>query len=566
MTLPDGDTPLPGIPTGARLVQLRKRRKQPLAGKGETVVAVLAENFKPLQGHNVGIFLDGMFIVVDADDFSHPHLLNFLERLPVTWTQTTPKGRHYLYRVPVGYQGTNLDKSHLGWGDIKTKGYIVAPGCAVDDAGPGHPAGSYVLQDARDPSPAPDWLLEMAREKGPSEAQERDGEERDRILDGERDNTLTAIAGALRRQGFAESALAAMLGAIVDSGVVEQPPGREVTAEDIERIARSIARKPVGPTDPKLVLIPKGWEVAENISLDEQVTGWIMPGFIPAVGLAIVYGDGKIGKSSWAAYLAAQETKKGKRVIFIPSGEETFQQFVRKAHLSGAVLGNIICYPAEANFMLPKSVEHLAEGIDFWTGTSLIYIDALYSHFSDTPGLHAGERARHNLKALAQMAIDKQVCVLGTIHENVTGGMMGSREMRNVARALVHAKRNPGGDFTVWSKGTNSVACDYGVSFPGVAVPSLDSSGKPIVFVDLFGTEIPQATWVLRQGEKVGQDDSTITVDQITVSPKDQISAYLLDNPNDSNRQIAEALGIPKGTVDRYAAQIRASSLTASPS
>ena len=546
-----------GIPKGALLVQLKRRRKQPDAARGQSVVAVLASDFVPKTGQNIGIFLDGNFVAVDIDEPDHPNLAEWLDKLPDTWQQVTPKGRHLLYRVPVGFIGTNLDKSHIGFGDIKTKGYIVAPGSEVESAGPGHPAGRYVLTHDRDPAPAPAWLLARLRVDGPREALARGGAERDAILDGERDNALVALAGAMRRQGYSESAMAAMLGAIVESGVVEQPPGREVTDLDVARIAQSIARKPVGEFTPEIAFLPAQWETNEHVKQPEPLE-WIMPGFIPAVGLTVLYGDGKIGKSSFASLIAANVTKKNKIAVFIGSGEETFEQFAYRANLSGALPGLIVSWPASVLFALPKSIAVLEESIKMLKTVAFVYIDALYAHFSDTPGLHAGERARANLQALALMAINQNISVLGTIHENKSGDILGSKEMRNVARSLIHATRKEHDDFVIRSKGSNGFASDFGVSFPGKAVPLFDHNNKPVVFTDLFGEVHPQVTWVLELGKKIGATES-ISVDDISLRPEQAILEYLLANPAASNSVISQALNIPLRTVQRYAQTCRQS-------
>lgn len=515
-----------GIPKGARLVQLRDRRKAPATSTGH-LAAVLAEDFVPL-GQNIGIVLDEAFLAVDIDEPGHPQAQEWLAKLPATWQQTTPKGRHLLFRTPVGWRGTNLHKDQVGFGDVKTLGYIVAPGSAVDDAGPGHPAGQYRLVDAREPAPAPSWLLGLLERSEAAQSAPAGGPpvEREAIRDGERDNELASIAGFLRSKGFSESAMASMLTGIVQSGAVEQPAGREVTDKDIARIARSIAKKAPGQPGLTGAFLPEEWITGAEVPAVPPAIDWILPGFVPDKGLTILYGDGKIGKSSWAKWLAARVTKTGKGVVFIGSGEETFEDFVQGARLCGANHDLLFKLPNPERFWLPQSVGLLEQALEYLGNTALVYIDAIYSHFAQSEGQNTAERARSRLRALAEMSIAQNVAVLGTIHENAAGGMLGSREMRNVARSVIHAKRKKDGEFTIWGKGANGFQVDYGVRFPGTPVPVVDpETGAQRTFVDLFGDTHAQSTWVLSLGEKVGGDEeneiaSTIALDTIEPGSK----------------------------------------------
>jgi hypothetical protein len=495
-------------PKGAKLVQLRDGRKRPATSTGH-LAGVVGDDFVPL-GQNVGIVLDGQFVLVDADR-AVPE--DWAVRLPTTWKQKTPRGTHWIYRLPPGFQGTNA--KWVG-GDIKTLGYAVAPGSYIDprhEENAGHPGGEYRLLNAREPAPAPQWLLDLcARPSGQEHAATATlGDERDFIPDGERDNELTRLAGFLHGPlRLSEDGIRAALMAVLESGAVEQPPGREKTHTDAARIARSIARKPVG--EAALGLLPEHWRTGDEVPEHPELMDWVLPGFVPGHGLTIMYGDGKVGKSTWVAWLAARVTRDGLRVLFIPSGEETFEQFVTKARLAGAHDGALICWPTEVPFILPKSVADLERGISMLSGGSdvpsvgLVYIDALYSHFGEGTGENEAVRARSRLRALAQAAIEGRFAVLGTIHENASGGLLGSREMRNVARSLIHATRREGGDLIIRSKGSNSYAPDYGVSFPGTAVPILTPDGKPFVFEDIFGEKIEQANWVVALGEKIEPD------------------------------------------------------------
>jgi hypothetical protein len=530
VAFPEDGRPEGWAPKGARLVQLREGRKRPATSHGH-LSGVIADDFVAL-GQNIGIILDGMFALVDTDRPGQSE--EWDAKLPQTWMQATPRGVHRLYRVPQGFEGSGQVKWAAG--EVKARGYAVAPGSWIDpnhEENSGHPGGHYRLLDARDPVLAPQWLLDvLTYSDSPQRAKESIlvGDERDFIPDGERDNALTEIAGFLRRKGFSESALSTSLCALVESGLVEQPPGREITDHDCERIARSIAHKPVGEAE--VVLLPAEWRTGADVDDFPEVVDWLLPGFVPSVGLTLLYGDGKVGKSKWAAWLAAHVTKTGQSVVFIASGEETFKQFVDTTRLCGGIVELVLEYPQPEKFRLPNSVPALAEAIAALGHVGLVYIDAVYSQFDEANGSDAATRARSRLRPLAQAAIDGKWACLGTMHENKNGGSLGSTEMRNVARSFLHASRRKGGDLTIRSAGCNYWAPDYGVSFPGDAVPILDSHGSPLVFEDIFGEKIEQANWRLRLGEKVGEeidpDAETLDVDKdVTQSRQNAIDVLL---------------------------------------
>jgi len=551
----DSQTVVPGfvVPLGSMVVQLRKGKKSPLVTKGGSVIPINPADFVPLPGHNVGIYLNGMYLCVDIDRPSYPGLDAFKKNLPRTWEQKTPKGHHLLYRVPPGFKGTNKGQKTMGWGDIKCLGYIVAPGSKVDDNGPGHPAGSYAIFDARDPVAAPQWLLAMMLEAPPDPAL---GTERDSIICGTRDDSLVALAGAMRRQGYSEMAIGTMLQGIIDSGIVEQPVGDEISADVIERIAHSASKWSIGLDTSDIKIKPTDWVSESTVPEFKEVVQWILPGFVPAVGLTVIYGDGKIGKSSLASWIAALVCRMDRVVLFIPSGEETFQSFVQRARKSGTVDRRIYSWPSTTRFTLPKGVQALEAGCETLGNVGLVYIDALYSHFGDTPGLHAGERARQNLAALAEFAINNRLAVIGTIHENASGGLLGSREIRNIARSLIHATRKPGGDLILRVDGSNGFPCDYGIAFPGVPVPDVDSRGNRITFTDAFDEVHEQSTWVLSMGKKVsGKDSFDPDSLESPVNNNDRIREYFEQHPDATRRNAAVALGLSERTIQRWRGQ-----------
>jgi putative DNA primase/helicase len=161
--------------------------------------------------------------------------------LPPTLTQKTGGGGfHYFFRH---VDGVRNSASQLGKGlDVRGDGghIVVAPSV--------HPSGGiYEFDDLdADIAEAPPWLIDMIMARRPSvgsPARPRVGpsESGDVIPAGARNTTLTSLAGAMRRRGTGEDAMAALLLAENTSKCRPPLPDREVLG-----IVRSIMNYPSG--------------------------------------------------------------------------------------------------------------------------------------------------------------------------------------------------------------------------------------------------------------------------------------------------------------------------------
>jgi hypothetical protein len=556
------------FPRDACIFRLAPGQKAPRRGSRGHHEAVPVADFCLLSpDENLGIALDGpayggfsRFILVDIDLWGHPVAAALLASLGpggvrgIGWWQETParKGAHALFRAPQGWRpgGSGHVKVRGGAGehvaDVKATGYLTAPGSRLVGV-----AGIYRrLGDAsQSPLEAPQSLLALFSGLGEGSGEQRPlarpqdgfsggfdggagagtGEsghggggagEAVRIGMGGRDDELTALAGYLRRRGFGTGGVETALRALIASPFVEQPaPGgdarQRLGERDAARIARSSGRwepdagASAGLGDAKTT--PGDWKSDLDVTATPEPQEWLLPGFVPAVGLTILYGDGKVGKSGWSAWLAAQTTRgrwsagKPGVVVFVGSGEETFDLWVMRARASegGIRPGCLLEAPEPARFTLPDGVPGLRKALERIDDVRLVYVDALYSHFAHTgatAGMNAAEKARACLRALGETAIERKIAVVGTIHENAAGNMLGSREMRNVSRSLLRATRKQGGDLIVWPKGGNGWQPDYGLRFPGVATPLTDAAGNARVFAGPLGETVEESLWALHMG------------------------------------------------------------------
>ena len=476
---------------GAPLFPLQPNSKRPRAGShGYKDAQVRAaddgwrspdENYAIVMGHGL--------LCVDFDvqltRYGEPWDL-----LPATWTVSTRRGRHMLYSTPHGWSAPKAnirfyapDGSKAGEVKGASWEYILGPGSERDGT-------TYELVSTLGPTAAPQWLLDYCTKQQPNQtlsgavsagtsqlvvpAESAAARGSDCIQDGAgRDDFLAGLAGYGRRWGLSERGLQRLLKGAIITGTVEQGDDPKTVA-DVRRIARSAARYEPEPTGVQVRL--DGISCAADIELVGPPTEWWIRGFIPHNELVMLYGAGGIGKSSFASFVACEVTKNAR---FMFAGvEEPFARFAWRVALGGGNLDNLFSLDAASRLVLPGGVKLLEEVIA-GTGIDFIYLDSVYTHFSSKEGQNTAERARQCLGPLAEMAQARKVTVLANFHENKAGDYLGSTEMINVARVVLHASRAKGRPLivaadTAGGGKTNLVEPDYRLAFGGAVVPMAD--------------------------------------------------------------------------------------------
>ncbi|MBN2446779.1 MAG: bifunctional DNA primase/polymerase [Phycisphaerae bacterium] len=237
--------------------------------------------------------------------------------LPVTVESLTGAGgRHLFLQHPGGCVPCSQGELAPGV-DVKGDGgYVVLPPSV-------HPSGdAYAWAESRAitecaPAVCPSWLAECIRKDAPMRRSPSSAEDANPIPEGQRNATLTRLAGGMRRNGMGrEEIIAAMQ---VTNRQRCHPPLPE---PEVERIAASVARYApdavsvalvedhyasmfggMPPTDPagKLQLIR-----ADQIEIRRP--DWLLRGMLERDTLALVFGDPGCGKSflaiDWACRIA----------------------------------------------------------------------------------------------------------------------------------------------------------------------------------------------------------------------------------------------------------------------
>lgn len=212
---------------GFKVIPLRPRGKLPLtqhgAHDGTTDEAQIRAWFTQWPDANIGLTLGG-FVVVDID----PRNGGTVEALPelseTCWAKTGGGGWHYLYRAEEGIRYAGKPAQGV---DVKSGegAYIVVEPSI-------HPSGEkYCWLDETDP-----WNTKPAVAPLFLGRQEYQAPIPGQIPIGSRNDSLTSMAGAMRRKGMSVEAMTAAL--IAENGRCAQP----LDDFEVRRIAQSVGR------------------------------------------------------------------------------------------------------------------------------------------------------------------------------------------------------------------------------------------------------------------------------------------------------------------------------------
>ena len=228
--------------------------------------------------------------------------------LPKTPTVSTPGGGQHFYFEHV--EGVRCSAGQLGAGlDIKAGGgYVLAPPSL-------HPnAGAYTWTTPPGnvwPAKAPDWLVGLLRQAGPRKTTGGNlgGEP---IAEGQRNTTLTRLAGRYRADGLSENAIRAML-EVVNREQCDPPlPDSEIAQVAHNVCQYTTERDAVGEAQVDLSAFntqpaekPKRKSRLIHISKIEcRPPDWLIPGAIEKNSLGLLFGESYTGKSFVAIDLA----------------------------------------------------------------------------------------------------------------------------------------------------------------------------------------------------------------------------------------------------------------------
>jgi hypothetical protein len=253
----------------------------------------------------------------------------------------TARGYHLFFRMPASGDIRNLAGKIAPEIDVRgSGGYVVAPPSP-------HPEGeAYRWVDGRGPNDtpltdAPLWLLKLVR-AGTTGQYELAGQIPDRIDEGGRNDTLTSLAGSIRRRGGSRAAILAAIQAENETRC--SPP---LSDDEVESIADSVAQYEPAVASERLnpkhaslspahvsanaepAAFPGPSTAAHLMDQPEPEVQWLARGLIPAGGNVLVAGYPKSYKTTFVEDLA----------VSLVSGSPFLEKFaVDETHNVGLIL------------------------------------------------------------------------------------------------------------------------------------------------------------------------------------------------------------------------------------
>lgn len=260
---------------------------------------------------NVGMALGPVsgLVAVDVDDDDGDKLLYELAggEIPPTLEYTTGKGRRLLFRLPDGVTVLNHQYRRPG-AEIEILRFMAAGGQVVLPPSR-HPNGAvYRWVPGRgpgevEPADVPEWMRTAKVPTAAERARPADGE---LIGEGGRNNYLTSLAGAMRKQGADEDVIYAALEKVNETRF--DPP---LNASEVRTVARSVARYEAdafsgvtfrvperATAGPPPVVGDRRFKWSSELSKPDQASDWIWTGYLPRAGITLFSAHAKAGKTT----------------------------------------------------------------------------------------------------------------------------------------------------------------------------------------------------------------------------------------------------------------------------
>jgi hypothetical protein len=246
------------------------------------------------------------------------------------------------------------------------------------------------------------------------------------IADGQRNATLTSIAGKLRHDGLSETELLASLLAINQQRCITPLPDGEIAA-----IAKSVARyspgKVTAPVDGTTLGILASMVTVQRVS-------WVWPGRIPLGKVTVLDGDPGFGKSTIALDIAARVSTGSPMpdgapgidggVLILNAEDGPADTIVPRLKAAGAnlertkILQTVPSGSGERQPDIPADIAAI-EAAAVSVGAKLIIVDPLMAFLApQTTNAYKDQDVRRALSPLAAMAERIGSAVLVVRHLN----------------------------------------------------------------------------------------------------------------------------------------------------
>ncbi|MEI6080407.1 MAG: bifunctional DNA primase/polymerase, partial [bacterium] len=403
---------------------------------------------------NIGVLtgLESGLIVLDIDPrhegfTSLNDLIKKHGALPKTYkVETGGGGEHYYFKSPEG--GLKCRSSVLDGIDVKADGgYVVGAGSSH------YTGGSYVVAEDAEIVEAPEWLVELTKtKKSAFVIPTNSGEQGNKNIPlGERNSTLTSLAGSMHHNGMSEESIRKAL--LSDNEIRCQEP---LDDEEVNRIVNSVIKydnstglKPIINTRIQLT------RIGSMLSEPEKEMEYVVDDLLPCSGLSLLCGKPKTGKTTLVRQLAlcvAQGTdfldrSVSKGAVLYFALEEKRSEITKHFRAMGVVGDDdIYIHVSGARYDAFKEVKKV---IDEYR-PSLVVIDPLFRFVNVKDGNDYNSMTKA-LDPLIQLARETNSHIICVHHQSKgdrqgTDGILGSTAIfGTVDTALMLKKDNHGG-------------------------------------------------------------------------------------------------------------------------
>lgn len=301
---------------------------------------------------------------------------------------------------------------------------------------------------------------------------------------------------------------------------------------------------------PHLAVVPDGGFTHRTLvarplnAYAATATDWLWKGRIPAGELTVLAGDGGLGKSTFAAWLAAQVTTgeitglTGMKTVAVVLGEDDPARTLRPRYAAaGADMDRVTVVAAEQGIgdevlILPDDLDAITDHVAL-NRPELLIVDPLTAHLNGAVDSHRdGGRGgmRQVLNPLSRIAQKYGTTVVAVFHLNKGQGpaaqrIGGSAGIRNAARNVLVFAQHPDARGEGDDDGRRIIGhdkCNYGPTQPSLdatiaAAPVLDGNGAPLLnkdgeaattsLLEIVGESLVDYADALRAASADGRDD-----------------------------------------------------------
>ena len=364
---------------GCKLFPVRPRGKEPLiagwpeqASNDPTTLASWTAQY-PNCNWGLATGPDSGRCVLDLDGTSGERWKEQqIERHGLDWLATpqvaTARGIHLHYAWPAQPIRNSAKKVAVGVDIRGWRGYVVIPP-SIHESGAAY---EWRTDPAQRLAPVPAWLLELIQESQPSETSKTGGNRKRTIPAGQRNSSLTSLAGTMQRRGMSEESIRAAL--VTENSTVCTPP---LDQAEVENIVASVSRY---QPEPKLILpaiLPRPLSAESTADLFETAaaysstaplsTRWIAFPWIADRSLVELSGKAKCGKTSFIMALVASvlngrpflgETTDKTSVVFLTEQGESLRQSLARASLTDRNDLHLLRWPKVTGMSWPSIAEN----------------------------------------------------------------------------------------------------------------------------------------------------------------------------------------------------------------